>query len=92
MDLPILEIAEWATLLVDIRSPRGGSQLSIPIYFSGLAALISADIARDLRSLVCSIVNSYCTLFIFPLLVFFKICCFPHWAQSVNPIFFYHIL
>ena len=25
MDLPILVIAEWATLLVDIRCPRGGS-------------------------------------------------------------------
>ena len=25
MDLPIFVIAEWATLLVDIRCPRGGS-------------------------------------------------------------------
>ena len=25
MDLPVLVIAEWATLLVDIRCPRGGS-------------------------------------------------------------------
>ena len=25
MDLPIFVIAEWATLLVDIRFPRGGS-------------------------------------------------------------------
>ena len=25
MDLPIFLIAEWATLLVDIRSSRGGS-------------------------------------------------------------------
>ena len=25
MDLPIFLIAEWATLLVDIRCPRGGS-------------------------------------------------------------------
>ena len=40
MDLPIFVIAEWATLLVDICCPRGGSQLSIPIHFSGLAALI----------------------------------------------------
>ena len=48
MDLPIFEIAEWATLLVDIRCPRGGSKLSIPIHFSGLAALMSADIARNL--------------------------------------------
>ena len=48
MDLPIFVIAEWATLLVDIRSPRCGSQLSIPIHFSGLATLMSADIARNL--------------------------------------------
>ena len=34
--LPIFVIAEWATLLVDIR------------HFSGLAALMSADIARNL--------------------------------------------
>ena len=25
MDFPIFVIAEWATLLVDIRCPRGGS-------------------------------------------------------------------
>ena len=48
MDLPIFVIAEWATLLVDIRCPRGGSKLSIPIHFSGLAALMSADIAGNL--------------------------------------------
>ena len=48
MDLPIFVITESATLLVDIRCPRGGSQLSIPIHFSGLAALMSADIARNL--------------------------------------------
>ena len=47
MDVPIFVIAEWATLLVDIH-PRGGSSLSIPIHFSGLAALMSADIARNL--------------------------------------------
>ena len=48
MDLPIFVIAEWATLLVDICGPRGGSYLRIPIHFSGLAALMSADIARNL--------------------------------------------
>ena len=48
MDLPIFVIAEWATPLMDIRCHRGGSSLSIPIHFSGLAALISADIARNL--------------------------------------------
>ena len=41
-------IAEWATLLVDIHCPRGGSLLSIPIHFSLLAALMCADIARNL--------------------------------------------
>ena len=48
MDLPIFTIAEWATLLVDIHCPRGGSELSSPIHFSGLAALMSADIAQNL--------------------------------------------
>ena len=48
MDLPISVIAEWATLLVDIHCPRGGSNLNIPIHFTGLAALMYADIARIL--------------------------------------------
>ena len=48
MDLPIFVIAEWATLLVDIHCPRGGSYPSIPIHLSGLVALMSADIARNL--------------------------------------------
>ena len=48
MDLPTFVIAEGTTLQVDIRCRRAGSQLSIPIHFSGLAALISADIARNL--------------------------------------------
>ena len=48
MDLHIFVTAKWATLLVYIRCPRGGSQLRIPIHFSGLAALMSADIARNL--------------------------------------------
>ena len=42
---PIFVRAEWAILLVDLRCPRGGSKLSIPIHFPGLAALMSADIA-----------------------------------------------
>ena len=40
--------------------------------FSGLAALISADIARNLWSLVCSCLNSYWTFHLFPLLIFFS--------------------
>ena len=48
MYLPIFVIAQWATLLVDIRCPKGGSQLSIPIHFSELATLMSADIAQNL--------------------------------------------
>ena len=48
MDLSIYVIAELATLLVDIHCLRGGSKLSIPIHFSGLPALMSADIARNL--------------------------------------------
>ena len=47
-DLNIFVIAESATQLVDIRSPRGASQHSIRIHFSGLAALMSADIERIL--------------------------------------------
>ena len=38
-------IAEWSSLLVDIHCPRGGSQFSIPIHFSRLAALMGVDIA-----------------------------------------------
>ena len=48
MDLPIFVIAEWATLLVDIHCPCGGSQPTIPIHFTGLAALMNGDIARNL--------------------------------------------
>ena len=48
MDDPIFVIADWATLLVDIHCPRGGSYLSIPIHFSGLAALMGVDIARNI--------------------------------------------
>ena len=40
--------------------------------FSGLAALMSADIARNLWSLVCSCLNSYWTFHLFPLLIFFS--------------------
>ena len=39
--------------------------------FSGLAALMSADIAQNLWSLVCSCLNSYWTFHLFPLLIFF---------------------
>ena len=48
MDLPIFVIAEWATLLVDIHCPRGGSLLTISSHFLILAALMSAAIARNL--------------------------------------------
>ena len=51
--------------------------------FSGLAALMSADIARNLWSLVCSCLNSYWTFHLFTLLIFFQISCFMHWIQSV---------
>ena len=33
MDIPIFVISEWTTLLVDIRCPRDGSYLGIPIHF-----------------------------------------------------------
>ena len=48
MDLNIFVIAEWATLMVDIRCPQGGSRHTIPIHFSGLAEMMSADIPRNL--------------------------------------------
>ena len=48
LDLSIFVIAEFSTLLVDIRCPRGSSELSIPIHFSGLAVLMSDGIARNL--------------------------------------------
>ena len=48
MYFPIFVIAEWATLLVDIHCPRGGFSISIPSHFSGLAALMSADIVRNI--------------------------------------------
>ena len=53
--------------------------------FSGLAAQMSADIARNLWSLVCSCLNSYLTFHWFPLLIFFLNWCFLHWIQSVYP-------
>ena len=65
-------ITKWGTLLVDIHCPRGGSLLAISIhFFSRLAALMSADIARNLWSLVCSCLNSYWTFHLFLLLIFF---------------------
>ena len=56
--------------------------------FSGLAALMSSDIAWNLWSLVGSCLNSYCTFHLFPRLIFFQICCFLHWIQSVYSICF----
>ena len=46
---------------------------------------MSADIARNLWSLVCSCLNSYWTLHLFPHLIFFQIGCFLHLIQSVYP-------
>ena len=48
MDLPIFVIAECATLLVDIHCPEVALNLAFLSIFSGLAALMSADIARNL--------------------------------------------
>ena len=39
--------------------------------FSGLAGMMSADIAQTLWSLVCSCLNSYWTIHLYPLLLFF---------------------
>ena len=43
---------------------------------SGLAALMSADIARNLWSMVCSCLNSYCTFHLFPIFIFLKFVAF----------------
>ena len=48
MDLPIFVIAEWATLLVDIVVPEVVLNSAFLSTFTGLAALMSADIARNL--------------------------------------------
>ena len=53
--------------------------------FSLLAALMRADIARNLWSLVCSCFNTYWTFHLLPLSIFFQIACFLHWIQSVYP-------
>ena len=44
--------------------------------FSGLVALMSADIVKNLWSLVCSCLNSYWAFHLFPLLIFFKLVAF----------------
>ena len=66
-------------------SPRWFITWYIYPFFSGLAALMSADIARNLWSLVCSCRNSYWTFHLFPLLIFFQNGCFLHWIQSLYP-------
>ena len=53
-------------------SPRSFLTWYIYPFFSGLAALMSADIARNLWSLVCSCLNSNWTFHLFPLLIFFS--------------------
>ena len=53
--------------------------------FSRLAALMSADIARNLWSLVCSCLNSNWTFHLSSILFFFQNGCFLHWIQSVYP-------
>ena len=46
----------------DIHCPGVALNLVVlSIFFSGQAALMSADSARNLRSLVCSCLNSHCT-------------------------------
>ena len=44
----VFVMAKRATLLVDIQCPRVGFNLVYLSNFSGLAALMSADIARNL--------------------------------------------
>ena len=56
--------------------------------FSGLAAVMSADIARNLWSLVCSCLNSYWTFQLFPLLIFSKLVVFWTEFNLFTPICF----
>ena len=57
--------------------------------FSLLAALMSADIAQNLWSLVCSSLNSYWTFHLFPLLIFFfKLVAFSTEYNLFTPICF----
>ena len=96
---PIFVITKWATLLVDIHCFRCCSQLVYLSFFQGLAALMTADIAQNLWSLVCSCLNSFWVFHLFPLLIFFKLVafctefnlfttiCFVLFMRTVSPIF-----
>ena len=77
-----------AALLVDIHCPEVALKLVFLSILSRLAALTSADITRNLWSLVCSCLNSYCTFHLFPILIFFLHRCYMHWVQHFHPIFF----
>ena len=81
-------ITKWATPLVDIHCPRGGSELGISIHFPGLTALKTADIAENQWSLVCSCLNSYWAIHLFPLLIFFKLVAFYAEFNLFKPICF----
>ena len=56
--------------------------------FSGLAALMSADIPQNLWSLVCSCLNSYWAFHLFPLLISFKFVAFCTEINLFFPICF----
>ena len=51
---------------------------------------MSADIARNLWSLVCSCVNSYYKFHLFTLLILFQTGCFLHWTESLSLILFFN--
>ena len=57
-------------------------------FFSGLAALMSADMSQNLWSLVCSCLNSYWAFHLFPLLLFFKFVAFCTKFNLFTPICF----
>ena len=59
--------------------------LLYPSNFSGLATLMSSDIARNLWSLVCSCVNCYWIFHLFPHLIFFKLVNFSLNSISLPP-------
>ena len=48
MDLPLFAIIRWVPLLLDLRFPQVALNLVFPSILSLLAALMSADVARNL--------------------------------------------
>ena len=81
-------ITKWATLLVDIHFTEVVHNLVSLSNFSGLAALMSADIVQTLWLLLCSCLNSYLAFHLFPFFIFFKFLPFCTEFNQFTPICF----